>query len=171
MRFLFSFIFLLSICLLQAQDKNVNNNQTISKEQLQFEAEAKAYMKYKKYMYVDYMPKTKIPTGMQKNFYSDLSPTNYAHNIGQQLDTINQIHRLYITTNKAGQGFLEINKGALAKMPVDDVSEIVYIVDRDTVKTFKQISDLITLTESKLKKVDYQRTPDNRLMINVSLQK
>ena len=169
MKFLLSFILLLSICSLQAQDKTVNNY-TPSQEQLQFDAEAKAYMKYKKLMYIDYMPKNKIPEGMKKNFYSDLSPASYTHSIGQQMDTINQIHRLYITTNKAGQGFLEINKGALAKVPVDDVAAIVYIVNNDTVKTFKQTSDLVTLTGSKLKKADYKRTPDNRLIINVTLQ-
>lgn len=167
MKFIFSFLFLLSVTLVQAQ-----NNDSIQRNQQQpLDTQALAYMKYKKYMYIDYMPKSKIPAAMKKNFYSDLSPTSYTHTIGQQLDTINQIHRLYITTNKAGQGFLEINKGALASLPVDEISEIVYIVDNDTVKTFKQMSDLVTLTASKVKKVDYKRTSDNRLMINVNTQK
>lgn len=169
MKFLFNFIFLLTICSLQAQDKNVNN-QTPTKEQLQFDAEARAYMKYKKYMYIDFMPKSKIPADMQKNFYSDLSPTSYAHNIGQQMDTINEIHRLYLTTNKAGQGFLEINKGALSKYPVDDVSQIVYIVNQDTVKSFKQMSDLITLKSDQVKSVNYKKTMDNKLIVNVGIK-
>lgn len=168
MKLVFSFLFLLSICLIQAQD----NTSTISKDQQLFDAQAKEYMKYKKYMYIDYMPKTKIPDGLKKNFYSDLTPSSYAQGIGQQMDTINKVHRLFITTAKAGKGFLDVNKGALAKVPsIEDVTEIVYIVDQDSVKNFKQMSDLVTLTSANLKKVDYKITPDNKLIISIASQK
>lgn len=165
MKIFFSFIFLLTVCFLQGQN-SVNQKA----DSIAFDNQVKQYILYKKYMYIDYIPKEKIPSNLKKNFYSNLSPETFTHSIGQDLDTINKVHRLYLTTNRAGQGFLDINKGALQKMPIDNVNEIIYVLNNDTVKTYNQMSDLISLKNSQLNSVDYKKIDGNKLVIDVRMK-
>lgn len=157
MKSLFGILFIFTSISLQGQDSLFQN-------------QVKEYIKYKKYMYVDYIPKEKIPKVLKDNFYSDLSPTKFTHNIGQNLDTINHVHRLYLTTNKAGEGFWEVNKGALKAYSTDDIAEIIYVINQDTVKNFNQISDLVTSKKDLIRSVNYKKTVDSKLIINVEMK-
>lgn len=131
-----------------------------------FLSTAEEYRSYRKELYIDFMPKNIIPEVLRKNFYTDLSPLVFAKNIGQQTYKKQKIQKLYLTTLKAGAGFIAVNKGGLDEFDV--ANSVVYVYNNDTVRTDNQASLLYNLKKNALQSVKYQLVkPQNILVIKI----
>lgn len=162
MRYFF-FTYYILLCFLHcfSQEKTVQEETSIFKK----------YNSYKKEMYIDNILKEKISPTLYKNYYKNVMLTNYKQGYTQQWDTINKIQRLYLYTQKAEDGFLELNKEVSSFMKIlPDSTQILYIQDQDTIRDYRQVLKLISLKEELVRNIKY-RKDNNTFIVTVITDK
>ena len=127
----------------------------------------KKYNSYKKEMYIDNILKEKIPEILYKNYYKNVMLNNYQEGLTQQWDTVNKIHRLYLYTQRAASGFLEVNKevSGFTKVLPDSIN-VIYIQNQDTILKFDQVVNLISLKNEEIRNLKY-RKDKNTFIVNI----
>jgi hypothetical protein len=129
------------------------------------------YYSYKNMFYKDDMLWKLIPEQIHTfYYYADAHDAGYAKNSWMGFDTVCQVRNIHFYSKKAKSGYLHINQSVMDfiehKQPclTNDIA-ITYLVNGNSLNNRKEVMFLIKLTKRKIKKLEYNYSETNKLLI------